>query len=157
MEKALSTFILIVASGIVALFWASSLHDNFESANWLGQIVQSKEEQNSTIKLDRMESSVQGVTDADGNIQYDGEISAAEVIDEITESDEQCMLFLDGVLLNAKSYKGIPLLEYMRNYDAMILYDSSKVAQALQDGKKYSRVYTQDSAGNITQIHYRRI
>lgn len=157
MEKALSTFILIVASGILALFWASLLHDNFESANRLGQIVQSKEEQNSTIKLDRMESSVRGVTDADGNIQYDGEITAAEVIDEIMESDDQCMFFLDGVLLNAKIYNEIPLLEYMKDYDAMILYDSSKVAQALQDDKKYSRVYTQDGSGNITQIQYRRI
>ena len=157
MGKGLSTLILFIASGIVALSWASTLHNNFNSANRLGQIVQSKEEQNSTIKLDRMESSVRGVTDADGNIQYDGEISAAEVIDEIMESDDQCMFFLNGVLLNAKSYNGIPLLEYMRNYDAMILYDSSKVAQALQDGKKYSRVYTQDSVGNITQIQYRRI
>ena len=157
MGKGLSTLILFIASGIVALSWASTLHNNFNSANRLGQIVQSKEEQNSTIKLDRMESSVRGVTDADGNIQYDGEISAAEVIDEIMESDDQCMFFLNGVLLNAKSYNGIPLLEYMRNYDAMILYDSSKVAQALQDGKKYSRVYTQDGSGNITQIQYRRI
>lgn len=157
MGKGLSTLILLIASGIVALFWASSLHNNFNSANVLGQIVQSKEEQNSTIKLDRMESSINGTADVDGNIQYDGEISAAEVINEITESNEQCMFFLDGVLLNAKSYNGIPLLEYMRSYDAMILYDPSKVAQALQDGKKYSRVYTQDSIGDITQIHYRRI
>ena len=105
--------------------------------------------------MDMMENGESGRMDDDGNMQYDGIVSAAEVMDEILSSGYGVTFYLNGVKLNTLTYQGIALMSYIKEYDGMALY-SSTLPVRLEKGKDYERVYKQNEGGKVTEIKYRR-
>lgn len=155
MSKTITTFLILIVSAAIVLSMSSSLKREFDNGNKTGKAVENELNQNSAIKMDMMENGESGETDDDGNMQYDGIVSAAEVMDEILSSENGVTFYLNGVKLNTLTYQGIALMSYIKEYDGMALY-SSTLPVRLEKGKDYERVYKQNEGGKVIEIKYRR-
>ena len=155
MSKTITTFLILIVSAAIVLSMSASLKRGFDNGNKTGKAVENELNQNSAIKMDMMENGESGETDDDGNMQYDGIVSAAEVMDEILSSGNGVTFYLNGVKLNTLTYQGIALMSYIKEYDGMALY-SSTLPVRLEKGKDYERVYKQNEGGKVTEIKYRR-
>lgn len=155
MSKTITTFLILIVSAAIVLSMSASLKRGFDNGNKTGKAVENELNQNSAIKMDMMENGESGETDDDGNMQYDGIVSAAEVMDEILSSENGVTFYLNGVKLNTLTYQGIALMSYIKEYDGMALY-SSTLPVRLEKGKDYERVYKQNEGGKVTEIKYRR-
>lgn len=155
MSKTITTFLILIISAVIVLSMSASLKRGFDNGNKTGKAVENELNQNSAIKMDMMENGESGRTDDDGNMQYDGTVSAAEVMDEILSSGNGVTFYLNGVKLNTLTYHGIALMSYLKEYDGMALY-SSTLPVRLEKGKDYERVYKQNEGGKVIEIKYRR-
>lgn len=155
MSKTITTFLILIISAVIVLSMSASLKRGFDNGNKTGKAVENELNQNSAIKMDMMENGESGRTDDDGNMQYDGTVSAAEVMDEILSSGNGVTFYLNGVKLNTLTYQGIALMSYLKEYDGMALY-SSTLPVRLEKGKDYERVYKQNEGGKVIEIKYRR-
>lgn len=155
MSKTITTFLILIISAAIVLSMSASLKRGFDNGNKTGKAVENELNQNSAIKMDMMENGESGRTDDDGNMQYDGIVSAAEVMDEILSSGNGVTFYLNGVKLNTLTYQGIALMSYLKEYDSMALY-SSTLPVRLEKGKDYERVYKQNEGGKVIEIKYRR-
>ena len=155
MSKTITTFLILIVSAAIVLSMSASLKRGFDNGNKTGKAVENELNQNSAIKMDMMENDESGRMDDEGNMQYDGIVSAAEVMDEILSSENGVTFYLNGVKLNTLTYKGIALMSYIKEYDGMALY-SSTLPVRLEKGKDYERVYKQNEGGKVTEIKYRR-
>lgn len=155
MSKTITTFLILIVSAAIVLSMSASLKRGFDNGNKTGKAMENELNQNSAIKMDMMENGESGRTDDDGNMQYDGIVSAAEVMDEILSSGNGVTFYLNGVKLNTLTYQGIALMSYLKEYDGMALY-SSTLPVRLEKGKDYERVYKQNEGGKVTEIKYRR-
>lgn len=155
MSKTITTFLILIVSAAIVLSMSSSLKRGFDNGNKTGKAVENELNQNSAIKMDMMENDESGRMDDEGNMQYDGIVSAAEVMDEILSSENGVTFYLNGVKLNTLTYQGIALMSYIKEYDGMALY-SSTLPVRLEKGKDYERVYKQNEGGKVTEIKYRR-
>lgn len=155
MSKTITTFLILIISAVIVLSMSASLKRGFDNGNKTGKAVENELNQNSAIKMDMMENGESGRTDDDGNMQYDGIVSAAEVMDEILSSGNGVTFYLNGVKLNTLTYQGIALMSYLKEYDSMALY-SSTFPVRLEKGKDYERVYKQNEGGKVIEIKYRR-
>lgn len=155
MSKTITTFLILIVSAAIVLSMSSSLKRGFDNGNKTGKAVENELNQNSAIKMDMMENDESGRIDDEGNMQYDGIVSAAEVMDEILSSENGVTFYLNGVKLNTLTYQGIALMSYIKEYDGMALY-SSTLPVRLEKGKDYERVYKQNEGGKVTEIKYRR-
>jgi hypothetical protein len=155
MSKTITTFLILIVSAAIVLSMSASLKRGFDNGNKTGKAVENELNQNSAIKMDMMENDESGRMDDEGNMQYDGIVSAAEVMDEILSSENGVTFYLNGVKLNTLTYQGIALMSYIKEYDGMALY-SSTLPVRLEKGKDYERVYKQNEGGKVTEIKYRR-
>lgn len=155
MSKTITTFLILIISAVIVLSMSASLKRGFDNGNKTGKAVENELNQNSAIKMDMMENGESGRMDDDGNMQYDGIVSAAEVMDEILSSGYGVTFYLNGVKLNTLTYQGIALMSYIKGYDGMALY-SSTLPVRLEKGKDYERVYKQNEGGKVIEIKYRR-
>lgn len=155
MSKTITTFLILIVSAAIVLSMSASLKRGFDNGNKTGKAVENELNQNSAIKMDMMENDESGRMDDEGNMQYDGIVSAAEVMDEILSSENGVTFYLNGVKLNTLTYQGIALMSYIKEYDGMALY-SSTLPVKLEKGKDYERVYKQNEGGKVTEIKYRR-
>lgn len=155
MSKTITTFLILIISAVIVLSMSASLKRGFDNGNKTGKAVENELNQNSAIKMDMMENGESGRTDDDGNMQYDGIVSAAEVMDEILSSGNGVTFYLNGVKLNTLTYQGIALMSYLKEYDGMALY-SSTLPVRLEKRKDYERVYKQNEGGKVIEIKYRR-
>lgn len=155
MSKTITTFLILIVSAAIVLSMSASLKRGFDNGNKTGKAVENELNQNSAIKMDMMENDESGRMDDEGNMQYDGIVSAAEVMDEILSSENDVTFYLNGVKLNTLTYQGIALMSYIKEYDGMALY-SSTLPVRLEKGKDYERVYKQNEGGKVTEIKYRR-
>lgn len=155
MSKTITTFLILIISAVIVLSMSASLKRGFDNGNKTGKAVENELNQNSAIKMDMMENGESERMDDDGNMQYDGIVSAAEVMDEILSSGYGVTFYLNGVKLNTLTYQGIALMSYIKEYDGMALY-SSTLPVRLEKGKDYERVYKQNEGGKVTEIKYRR-
>lgn len=155
MSKTITTFLILIISAVIVLSMSASLKRGFDNGNKTGKAVENELNQNSAIKMDMMENGESGRTDDDGNMQYDGIVSAAEVMDEILSSGNGVTFYLNGVKLNTLTYQGIALMSYLKEYDSMALYISTLPVR-LEKGKDYERVYKQNEGGKVIEIKYRR-
>ena len=155
MSKTITTFLILIISAVIVLSMSASLKRGFDNGNKTGKAVENELNQNSAIKMDMMENGESGRMDDDGNMQYDGIVSAAEVMDEILSSGNGVTFYLNGVKLNTLTYQGIALMSYLKEYDSMALY-SSTLPVRLEKGKDYERVYKQNEGGKVIEIKYRR-
>lgn len=155
MSKTITTFLILIVSVAIVLSMSASLKRGFDNGNKTGKAVENELNQNSAIKMDMMENDESGRMDDEGNMQYDGIVSAAEVMDEILSSENGVTFYLNGVKLNTLTYQGIALMSYIKEYDGMALY-SSTLPVRLEKGKDYERVYKQNEGGKVTEIKYRR-
>ena len=155
MSKTITTFLILIVSAAIVLSMSASLKRGFDNGNKTGKAVENELNQNSAIKMDMMENDESGRMDDEGNMQYDGIVSAAEVMDEILSSENVVTFYLNGVKLNTLTYQGIALMSYLKEYDGMALY-SSTLPVRLEKGKDYERVYKQNEGGKVTEIKYRR-
>lgn len=155
MSKTITTFLILIISAVIVLSMSASLKRGFDNGNKTGKAVENELNQNSAIKMDMMENGESGRTDDDGNMQYDGTVSAAEVMDEILSFGNGVTFYLNGVKLNTLTYHGIALMSYLKEYDGMALY-SSTLPVRLEKGKDYERVYKQNEGGKVIEIKYRR-
>lgn len=155
MSKTITTFLILIVSAAIVLSMSSSLKRGFDNGNKTGKAVENELNQNSAIKMDMMENDESGRMDDEGNMQYDGIVSAAEVMDEILSSENGVTFYLNGVKLNTLTYQGIALMSYIKEYDGMALY-SSTLPVRLEKGKDYERVYKQNEGGKVIEIKYRR-
>lgn len=155
MSKTITTFLILIVSAAIVLSMSASLKRGFDNGNKTGKAVENELNQNSAIKMDMMENDESGRMDDEGNMQYDGIVSAAEVMDEILSSENGVTFYLNGVKLNTLTYQGIALMSYIKEYDGMALY-SSTLPVRLEKGKDYERVYKQNEGGKVIEIKYRR-
>lgn len=155
MSKTITTFLILIVSAAIVLSMSASLKRGFDNGNKTGKAVENELNQNSAIKMDMMENGESGRMDDDGNMQYDGIVSAAEVMDEILSSGNGVTFYLNGVKLNTLTYQGIALMSYLKEYDGMALY-SSTLPVRIEKGKDYERVYKQNEGGKVIEIKYRR-
>lgn len=155
MSKTITTFLILIISAVIVLSMSASLKRGFDNGNKTGKAVENELNQNSAIKMDMMENGESGRMDDDGNMQYDGIVSAAEVMDEILSSGYGVTFYLNGVKLNTLTYQGIALMSYLKEYDGMALY-SSTLPVRLEKRKDYERVYKQNEGGKVIEIKYRR-
>lgn len=155
MSKTITTFLILIISAVIVLSMSASLKRGFDNGNKTGKAVENELNQNSAIKMDMMENGESGRMDDDGNMQYDGTVSAAEVMDEILSSGNGVTFYLNGVKLNTLTYQGIALMSYLKEYDGMALY-SSTLPVRLEKRKDYERVYKQNEGGKVIEIKYRR-
>lgn len=155
MSKTITTFLILIVSAAIVLSMSASLKRGFDNGNKTGKAVENELNQNSAIKMDMMENGESGRMDDDGNMQYDGIVSAAEVMDEILSSGYGVTFYLNGVKLNTLTYQGIALMSYLKEYDGMALY-SSTLPVRIEKGKDYERVYKQNEGGKVIEIKYRR-
>lgn len=155
MSKTITTFLILIISAVIVLSMSASLKRGFDNGNKTGKAVENELNKNSAIKMDMMENGESGRMDDDGNMQYDGIVSAAEVMDEILSSGYGVTFYLNGVKLNTLTYQGIALMSYIKEYDGMALY-SSTLPVRLEKGKDYERVYKQNEGGKVIEIKYRR-
>lgn len=155
MSKTITTFLILIVSAAIVLSMSASLKRGFDNGNKTGKAVENELNQNSAIKMDMMENGESGRMDDDGNMQYDGIVSAAEVMDEILSSGNGVTFYLNGVKLNTFTYQGIALMSYLKEYDGMALY-SSTLPVRIEKGKDYERVYKQNEGGKVIEIKYRR-
>ena len=155
MSKTITTFLILIISAVIVLSMSASLKRGFDNGNKTGKAVENELNQNSAIKMDMRENGESGRMDDDGNMQYDGIVSAAEVMDEILSSGYGVTFYLNGVKLNTLTYQGIALMSYIKEYDGMALY-SSTLPVRLEKGKDYERVYKQNEGGKVIEIKYRR-
>lgn len=155
MSKTITTFLILIISAVIVLSMSASLKRGFDNGNKTGKAVENELNQNSAIKMDMMENGESGRMDDDGNMQYDGIVSAAEVMDEILSSGNGVTFYLNGVKLNTLTYQGIALMSYLKEYDGMALY-SSTLPVRLEKEKDYERVYKQNEGGKVIEIKYRR-
>lgn len=155
MSKTITTFLILIISAVIVLSMSASLKRGFDNGNKTGKAVENELNQNSAIKMDMMENDESGRMDDEGNMQYDGIVSAAEVMDEILSSENGVTFYLNGVKLNTLTYQGIALMSYIKEYDGMALY-SSTLPVRLEKGKDYERVYKQNEGGKVKEIKYRR-
>lgn len=155
MSKTITTFLILIVSAAIVLSMSASLKRGFDNGNKTGKAVENELNQNSAIKMDMMENDESGRMDDEGNMQYDGIVSAAEVMDEILSSENGVTFYLNGVKLNTLTYQGIALMSYLKEYDGMALY-SSTLPVRLEKGKDYERVYKQNEGGKVIEIKYRR-
>ena len=110
MSKTITTFLILIISAVIVLSMSASLKRGFDNGNKTGKAVENELNQNSAIKMDMMENGESGRMDDDGNMQYDGIVSAAEVMDEILSSGYGVTFYLNGVKLNTLTYQGIALI-----------------------------------------------
>lgn len=155
MSKTITTFLILIISAVIVLSMSASLKRGFDNGNKTGKAVENELNQNSAIKMDMMENGESGRMDDDGNMQYDGIVSAAEVMDEILSSGNGVTFYLNGVKLNTLTYQGIALMSYLKEYDGMALY-SSTLPVRIEKRKDYERVYKQNEGGKVIEIKYRR-
>lgn len=155
MSKTITTFLILIISAVIVLSMSASLKRGFDNGNKTGKAVENELNQNSAIKMDMMENDESGRMDDEGNMQYDGIVSAAEVMDEILSSENGVTFYLNGVKLNTLTYQGIALMSYLKEYDGMALY-SSTLPVRLEKEKDYERVYKQNEGGKVIEIKYRR-
>ncbi len=155
MSKTITTFLILIISAVIVLSMSASLKRGFDNGNKTGKAVDNELNQNSSIEMDMMENGESGRMDDEGNMQYDGIVSAAEVMDEILSSGNGVTFYLNGVKLNTLTYQGIALMSYLKEYDGMALY-SSTLPVRLEKGKDYERVYKQNEGGKVIEIKYRR-
>ena len=155
MSKTITTFLILIVSAAIVLSMSASLKRGFDNGNKTGKAVENELNQNSAIKMDMMENDESGRMDDEGNMQYDGIVSAAEVMDEILSSENGVTFYLNGVKLNTLTYQGIALMSYLKEYDGMALY-SSTLPVRLEKEKDYERVYKQNEGGKVIEIKYRR-
>lgn len=155
MSKTITTFLILIVSAAIVLSMSASLKRGFDNGNKIGKALENELNQNSAIKMDMMENGESGRMDDDGNMQYDGIVSAAEVMDEILSSGNGVTFYLNGVKLNTLTYQGIALMSYLKEYDGMALY-SSTLPVRIEKGKDYERVYKQNEGGKVIEIKYRR-
>ena len=148
MSKTITTFLILIVSAAIVLSMSASLKRGFDNGNKTGKAVENELNQNSAIKMDMMENDESGRMDDEGNMQYDGIVSAAEVMDEILSSENGVTFYLNGVKLNTLTYQGIALMSYIKEYDGMALY-SSTLPVRLEKGKDYERVYKQNELSLI--------
>ncbi len=155
MSKTITTFLILIISAVIVLSMSASLKRGFDNGNKTGKAVENELNQNSSIEMDMMENGESGRMDDEGNMQYDGIVSAAEVMNEILSSGNGVTFYLNGVKLNTLTYQGIALMSYLKEYDGMALY-SSTLPVRIEKGKDYERVYKQNEGGKVIEIKYRR-